>query len=101
MFVLITKRVVKVNTGATAKFAPRTTNRTDYYVSGPFKRLGTAQRAVLVALGTHTCLDAQVWSEEQVRAQHAKGYSSNGDVKQNYLTEAMRLLEAAGDGCIA
>lgn len=60
MFVLITTRLVKVNTGATEKFAPRTANRTNAYVSGPFNSLKAAQRAAMTALGVHTCLDAQV-----------------------------------------
>ena len=56
MFVVIVSRVVKVNTGATEKFAPRSTNRTTKHVSGPFPSFKAAQHAVLAALSSHTCL---------------------------------------------
>ena len=94
MFVLFTHRVVKVNTGSKEKFAPRSSNQTRLTVSGPFLTAKAAQRAALTALGIHTCIDAQVWSESQVREEHAKGYSRNGEVKQKALEEAVRILDA-------
>jgi len=94
MFVLICQRVVKVNTGAREKFAPRSANQTRLSVSGAFLTIKSAQRAALVALGTHTCLDAQIWSDKQIAEKHAKGYGSNGDLVQNTMNEAMRLLAA-------
>ncbi len=95
MYVLVCNRVVKVNTGATEKFAPRSTNQTGLYVSGPFTTLKAAQRAMLFALQTHTCLDAQAWSVERVAAEASKGYVCNGHVKQEMLDKAMALLEIA------
>lgn len=73
MFVLICNRVVKRNTGATAKFAPRSANNETLHVSGPFATFGAAQKAALAALSTHTCLDAQILGADQVAAEVAKG----------------------------
>jgi hypothetical protein len=95
MYVVICKRVVKMNTHATEKFAARSANETRLYVSGPFVSLKTAQRAALAALATHTCLDAQVWSGEQVRDTHARGYSGNGAEKHDALREALRLVSVS------
>ena len=59
MFFVLCHRVVKVNTGATEKFSPRTSNNVYEYLSGPFsERL--AEKAALAAIATHTCLGARV-----------------------------------------
>lgn len=94
MYVVWTKRAVKVGVSRTTqdRFAARSTNVINCYVSGPFKSHRAAQRAVLAALGQHTTLEAQVWSQEQIEEQHAKGYGANGDEKQRCLTESRRLL---------
>lgn len=92
--VLIVRRVVKINTHVADKYAPRTSNVIKGYVSGPFASLKAARRAVAAALATHTALDAQVWTEEQIRTQHAKGYSQNGSDKYELMSEAVRLLDA-------
>jgi hypothetical protein len=103
MFVLVTERVVKVNTGAGQrdKFAPRTANQTRLTVSGPFESLKTAQRAALTALGVHTCLSAQVYSEAQVRELHARGYSRNGNELHEAVRAGLRLIEAATEPATA
>lgn len=95
MFVLFTDRVVKVNTGSREKFAPRATNSTTIHVSGPFTSLRIAQRAALAALSVHTCLDAKIWSEEQVRAAQAKSSSYYHYDLGKAIEEAGRLLNAA------
>lgn len=95
MFVVIVERVVKTNTHATEKFAPRTANVRRKTVSGPFASFRTAQRAAVTALGTHTCLLAQVWSEAQVRERQTRGYARNGQDMQDVLDEALALLDAA------
>lgn len=93
MFVLITNRLVKVNTGSTSQYAPRTQNREILTVSGPFPSLKIAQRAALTVLGVHTCLDAQVWSAAQIVAKIRDG--SNSHELHAVLREAARLLRAA------
>jgi hypothetical protein len=98
MFVLICNRVVKMNTGATAKFAPRSANQTMLTVSGPFTSYRVAQRAMLTTLGTHTCLDAQVWTEDYVRKQQTKG---NRAGEQTALDAAVKLLNAVEDATTA
>lgn len=95
MYVLICKRVVKFNTGSTEKFSPRSANRAGLYVSGPFTSLRMAQRAAITALATHTCLDAQVWSERQVQAEAVKGSVRLGEERYDAMREAARLFEAA------
>ena len=94
MYVVISTRVVKVNTGATAQYAPRSTNQTRLTVSGPFESEKTAQKAVLACLSVHTCLDAQVWSLGQVREQIAKGCGTIGNDRMDAMTAAMRCMEA-------
>jgi hypothetical protein len=64
MFVVITKRVVKFNTGSEKRFDPRTANREETTVSGPFSKRSLAERAAASALGTHTCLGALVYDAE-------------------------------------
>lgn len=96
MFVLITTRVVKKNTGATEKFAPRSVNATDTYVSGPFLSLKAAQRACLTALGTHTCLDASIWSEAQVADRMKHGGSALRMDEERAMRAAQRCFGVAG-----
>lgn len=67
MFFVLTKRVVKYNTGSTEKFAPRSANQESYQVSGPFTSRKAAERACVNCLATHTCLMAQVATIEQLR----------------------------------
>jgi hypothetical protein len=93
MYVVLITRVIKVNTGATEKFAPRTANRQTLTCSGPFGNLKAAQHAVLTALGTHTCIDAQIWSAEQIWKERP---SALGFEKGNVIIQAKRLLAAAG-----
>jgi hypothetical protein len=93
-FVLITQRLVKVNTGTTERYSPRTANRTMLTVSGPFGSIRQAQRAAIAAIATHTILAAQVWSESQVRGMAERGYGGNGPDLQIVLADALRLLEA-------
>ncbi len=66
MYFVITKRVVKFNTGATEKFAPKSGNRTDWTLSGPFDTQVRAERCALRALGTHTCLSAQIYDDDGI-----------------------------------
>jgi len=93
MFVLFTTRVVKHNTGHTEKFQPRTANREDTYVSGPFLRLGHACAAASKALGTHTCLAAWLMSKKQVEDAIAKGWSHHGGGMWQNLQRAKELLD--------
>lgn len=92
MYVLIVRRVVKHNTGATQKFAPRSANREELRACGPFRTLRAAERAAVTVLGTHTCLDAQIWSREQIEATNTKGWAANGELLHAAITAAMRLL---------
>lgn len=93
MFVVIVERVVKVNTSASEKFSPRTANRTSKHVCGPFRTAGTAQKAVLAALSTHTALSASVWSAEQIaEKQTNRGRLSSEN--QNLFAEAARVLDS-------
>lgn len=94
MFVMVTKRVVKHNTGATAKFAPRTTNAETLTVSGPFADRERAERAMLAALATHTCLSAQILDDAAVGALLRGGSWSGHDVYE-MAREATRLLQEA------
>lgn len=95
MFVVVTRRIVKTNTGTTEKFAPRTRNEINLRVSGPFPTLRVAQKIAFKCLGVHTCLDAQVWSEARVREDYAKGYSMLGNDRWEALKEAVRLIDDA------
>lgn len=65
MFYVITTRVVKVGTGAKAKFEPRTTNSTSLRLSGPFEKRIGAEKAAVAAMSTHTCLSATVWDDAE------------------------------------
>lgn len=75
-YYVVTNRVVKYNTGATDKFAPRTANRESWAISGPYQKKSWAERASMLALGTHTCLSATVTTEEILR-----------EYRGNYLLE--------------
>lgn len=70
MYYLLTTRVVKTNTNAREKFAPRTTNTEFNSISGPFRKKITAERAAVAAMATHTCLSAQITTGEQLIAQY-------------------------------
>ncbi|MBL8798003.1 MAG: hypothetical protein JNM56_29165 [Planctomycetia bacterium] len=94
MYVIITHRLIRTNTGATQPYAPRTAHSIRLHVSGPFESEKTAQRAVLHALSVHTTLSAQVWSWTQIRDALARGAGVNGQDMQQVLTEAMRCLES-------
>lgn len=78
MYFLITKRVVKVpgTQNAGDKFYARQVNRQSYTVSGPFQKTSAAERSMVRALGTHTCLSAEVLSAEKVKELVAKGSGS-------------------------
>lgn len=91
MFVLITERTLKRNTGATETFAPRSANYTASFVSGPFRTLTSASDAAKIALSTHTCLSAMVWSRAQVEAQRAKYLR---DIDKELFATAWQLIEA-------
>jgi hypothetical protein len=93
MFVVLTRRVIKVNTGSTEKYAPRSANRISRQVSGPFPSLRVAQKAAFRCLGVHTCIDAQVWNEAQIREEFDKGYARNGNDMFEVLKEAVRMLD--------
>ncbi len=93
MYVLITTRVVKINTGSTEKFAPRTANSTSMHVSGPFGAK-SAQRAALAALATHTCLDAQIWSEAKIREAY-EHRSSLSYFMAECVRRAVELIDGA------
>ena len=60
MYVLMTKRVVKHNTGNTAKFAPRTSNSVTWEAIGPFQTRKAATRALIAAAAVHTTLSAEI-----------------------------------------
>jgi hypothetical protein len=60
-------------------------------VSGPFLSLKAAQRAALTVLGTHTCMDAQVWSADQVN-ERAALRGSLRQAEADAIREAQRLL---------
>ena len=92
MYVLIVRRLVKMNTGNTEKFSPRTVNRECLRVSGPFLSLKAVQRAVLAVLATHTALDAQVWSEAQLQESSAKALRWE---EKDAILEGVRLIQAA------
>lgn len=68
MFFIVTKRVVKLNTGRTEQFAPRTANHEEWTISGPLSKRSLAERAAVSALGTHTCLSAQVHDVASLQA---------------------------------
>lgn len=76
MFYLVTHRVYKIATNSSERFAARSTNHTSWEVSGPFSRRSPAERAMVTALGTHTCLSAQVMTVEQMQA--SRGDSDYG-----------------------
>lgn len=68
MFFVLTKRVVKVATGSNSdQYAARSTNRIFWTMNGPFNKKSLAERAAIDVLGTHTCLEAQVLSDVNVR----------------------------------
>jgi hypothetical protein len=60
MFVLFIRRAIKVNTNATAKFAPRSANHEVWKTAGPFSSKRNAERAMLAAMSTHTCIGAVI-----------------------------------------
>ncbi len=66
MFFVLTERVVKGTTGTTKKFEPRTTNYTHWHVAGPFTSRKLAERTASTALGTHTCLNAEVYDSDEL-----------------------------------
>lgn len=87
-------RLVKFNTGATQRFAPRSANRTEIAWAGPFRLRSRAEQAVLSTLGTHTCLSAVIVSEDFIRDELAKGMSLTTS-RENAFKEALRLVEDA------
>lgn len=92
MYFVITNRVVKFNTGATEKFAPRTSNNTIYTASGPFSPK-QARQAAVAALSTHTCLEAQVLSLDQLRALKARYSSEVNYMLQQLAMEVLKRFE--------
>ncbi len=71
MFYVLTERVFKVGTGSTEKFALRSTNRTQWTISGGWTGRRSAERAAIAAMRTHTCLSAEVLSlEDMVETKH-------------------------------
>ena len=69
MFYLLLKRAVRVaRDGGTDRFAARTTTQIDWNVSGPFTKRGLAERGAVRALGSGTCLVAQVLTQDQLEA---------------------------------
>lgn len=97
MYYVVTTRVVKIGTGSTERFTPRTANRTSHYVSGPFGKRSVAERSASMAMGTHTCLAACVVGQEQVEAIVAKGESRVGmyTIEAAILEHARRFPVAA------
>lgn len=91
VYVVITERVIKFNTHATAKFAARSENTIRLNASGPFLSFKAAQRAVLTCLGTHTCLDAKVWTEEQIVDALKRPHSLRHEMN-TILIEAQKML---------
>ncbi len=96
MFMLMIRRVVKHNTGATAKFAPRSVNREELFWSGPFLGPKAAQRALLTVLGTHTCLSAEVWSATQIVAEKDRLETTAQWDRRDLFRLAVRTLESFG-----
>lgn len=94
MFMILVTRVVKKNTGAREKFAPRTANDTTRHFCGPFQKIRSAERAMASILATHTALDAVIWSEAQVREQAAKSYSENPYGFGDVLKAAVKALDS-------
>jgi len=95
-YVVITARVIKVNTGSTEKFAPRSSNNTRLYASGPYS-LKTAQRVAEAAMGQHTTLMAQIWSEEAVARGDIKRMDIEGvwhSTVENIVGECDRLFSS-------
>jgi hypothetical protein len=68
MYFLVIERVIKHNTHTTERFAARTANRESRHISGPFTARKTAERAAVMAMGTHPCLAVQVYSTEQLQS---------------------------------
>jgi hypothetical protein len=66
MYYVVTQRIIKINTGATERYAPKSGNQTRWTLSGPFDDQARAERCALRALGTHTCLSAQVYDQEGI-----------------------------------
>jgi hypothetical protein len=91
VFFCIIKSVVKHNTGAKEKYAPRSVNVESWDVAGPFTKLGTAERAAASVLSRHTCLTAQVYSQAGLAEYIHK------DVCDYQLARKVRaLFESAG-----
>lgn len=67
MYMIRVTRVVKKNTNSTEKFSPRTANHETKHFCGPFRTLKAAERTMCAILATHTCIDAIIWTEEQIR----------------------------------
>lgn len=95
MFVVVVTRTVKRNTGATEKFAPRSANQTSLHVVGPFSTRRGAERAASAATATHTCLGAEVWTAEAVKAEAEKSYSRLGNDKWVVFNHAAKLISQA------
>ncbi len=66
MFYVLTKRVVRLTQG-------KNNNQISWDSSGPFETRVRAEEAAVAALTTDTCLAAQVFSMEQIKAILAKG----------------------------
>ena len=56
MYVLIVNRVVKHNTGSHEKFAPRSANREELHVTGPYRTFRSAESAEADGMVMISCL---------------------------------------------
>jgi predicted GIY-YIG superfamily endonuclease len=66
MFYVLVKRLYKVGTGATQQYAPRTTSHTEWHVCGGFTKRPLAERVMAKVMGTHSCLSAAVYTEDEL-----------------------------------
>jgi hypothetical protein len=99
MFVVMIERVVKMNTGSTEKFAPRSSNHKTWHFAGPFRTRRAAERSAVAALATHTCLCAQVWSEADLESwRDPQRYGSNYGLENAVIDARKRVASAQVTG---
>jgi hypothetical protein len=93
MWIVLTERLVKTNTGATEKFAPRTQNNRHWTVSGPFKSERAGERAVMAALSSHTTITAMCLDVPAVdRMLNSRNGRQSNHQRDESLREAVRVF---------
>jgi hypothetical protein len=69
MYLLLIERTLKTARDPGAdRFGARTTTSRSWHVSGPFVRRASAERAAVLAMGTHSALSVQVVDLDASRA---------------------------------